>query len=406
MKHIQESVVTGYVTISVIGKRPELFFQQCTSSGIRVWNVRKTESDVCEGNIKLSDIKQVKQLRSRTVYKIRFTNRKGYPFFIRRFLRKKELLLGFICSVLLILFLSNILWEVKITGVPKDIEEKISKQLEQYGIHAGTWIFSLDSPKEIQQQLLDDVPELLWVGINQKGTTFFLEGVEKVVVKEEENPGPRNLVASKKGIIKKMYVSSGVPKVQVNDYVHPGDILVSGKMSDKSTEEDDAKKEEKKVDYVAADGEITATTWYEVKVTVPLNASSEQLTGNKEKKFYLGFGNFQLPIWGFKTPEYTYDQREITENPIRFLKWELPVKMIETLISEKTYKKDERTKNQAIKTGIKQAKEELRLQLGPEAQILSEKVLHESVERGKVKLNLYMSVEENIVETQPLRQGD
>ncbi|CDQ39619.1 MULTISPECIES: sporulation protein YqfD [Virgibacillus] len=405
MKYIQESALTGYVTIAVTGEKPELFFQHCTSYGIRVWDVRKTKNDVCEGNIKVSDIKQIKQLRRRTQYKIRFKQRKGYPFFIRKLLGKKELLLGFFLSILLILFLSNILWEVKITGVPKDIEEKINKQLNQYGIHPGTWIFSLESPKEIQQQLLDDVPELLWVGIDQKGTTFYLEGVEKVVVKEEETPGPRNLIASKKGIIKNMYVTKGVPQVHVNDYVEPGDLLVSGNMgvNEEAEREDD---EHKQVGYVAADGEIMATTWYEVKVSVPLQANTEQLTGNQEKKFHLGFGDFRVPIWGFGSTEFENTHREISEEPIRFFKWELPVKLIETLVSEKTYDKQKRTKNEAVEAGINQAKEELRLRLGPKARIVSEKVLHESLENGKVKLNLYMTVEENIVETQPLRQGD
>lgn len=408
MKQKEESIITGSVTISVSGNKPELFFQRCTSYGIRIWNVTKPKSDTCNGTIRLKDVKHIKRLRRGTNYKIKFIDRKGYPFVIRRYLRKKELIIAFILSMLLIFGLSNIVWEVKITGVPKDIEEKINKQLNQYGIHPGSWIFSLDSPKEIQQQLLDDVPELLWVGIDQKGTTFYLEGVEKVVVKEEEKKNPRNLIAAKKGIIKKMYVSQGVAQVEVHDFVEKGDLLVSGKMGMEADNNEGKKDEDKKkkIRYVAADGEITATTWYEIKVTAPLKTSAERLTGNQEEKYHIAFGDVKLPIWGFGSPEFTEIHREEMEKPLRFLKWDLPIKFIETKLYEKTYTNYKRTEKEAIEVGIKQAKEQLKLQLGPEAKILSEKVLHESMQNGKVKLHLYISVEENIVEAQPLGQGD
>ncbi|PAV29028.1 sporulation protein YqfD [Virgibacillus profundi] len=405
MRDTQGSYFTGYVTILIKGDRPELFFQKCMDKGITVWNVRKLADDQCEGNIKLYDIKQIKELRRGTNYKINFTKRKGYPFLFRRFIRKKQVLIGLLLSLLLIIFLSNIIWEVKISGVPKDIEEKISKQLDSYGIHPGSWIFSLDSPNAIQQKLVEDVPELLWVGVEQKGTTFFLEGVEKIIVKEEEIKGPRNLIATKKGIIKKMYVSKGLPKVEVNDYVKLGDVLVSGIING-SEEEDETDKKAKKLELVAAEGEITATTWYEVTVTVPLKGVHEELTGNQEKKYYLRFGEFRLPVWGFNSPEYDHIHREINEENLKLFNWNLPVKIGESILSEKSTTEMNRSKEEAVQVGISQAKSELKLQLGPKAQIISEKVLQETTDNGKVKLNLYINVEEDIAEAQPINQGD
>lgn len=403
MKHIQGSLITGYVTVLIKGNMPELFFQKCNSKGIPVWNVIKTTSDTCEGNIKLKDIKEIKKIRRKTNYKLSFVHKKGYPFWFKRFFRKKQLFVGLLMSIMLIIFLSNIIWGVKITGVPKDIEEKISKQLNNYGIHSGAWIFSLESPNAIQQKLVNDIPELLWVGVHQKGTTFFLEGVEKTIVKKEEPKGPQNLIATKKGIIKKMYVTKGLSMVHVNDYVEPGDLLVSGVISDGLNEEKE-KKKKKKIDYVAADGEVTAITWYEVSVTIPLHANYEWLTGNHEKKYYLRLGKIQLPIWGFGKPEYKEIHREINEQSLRFFKWKLPVKLNTTTLSEKMYNKVERSVKEAKAIGIQQAKKELQLQLGPDAKIISEKVLHETSESGKVKLNLYINVVENITKAQPINE--
>lgn len=407
MKQIQGSYFKGYVRIVVKGRLPDHFFQACANRGITVWNIKREGKDTCSGNVKLSDIARVKQLRREKKYKITFDERKGYPFIISRFIRRREFVLSLVMSILMILFMSNIIWKVEVTGdLPIEIEEKIAKQLDEYGIHPGAWIFTLDSPGIIQQKLTNDIPELLWVGVRQKGTTFQLEGVEKIVVKEEEIGGPRDLVATKKGVIKKMYVAKGLPKVEINDYVQPGQVLVSGTLNEVAQNQDD--EEEKKSDsiVVPAEGEIIARTWYEMDVSIPLKQNYELVTGEQEKKYYLGIRDFKIPVWGFGTPEYEAVHYESIETPIKFIKWDLPFKIIETTLSEKQYHELERTKEQARKAGIEQAKEELQLQLGPEAKIVSEKVLHESVENGKVKLELYMTVEENIAKAQPITQGD
>jgi similar to stage IV sporulation protein len=409
MKQIQGSFIKGYVRIIVSGRMPELFFQECVNRGITVWNIRREGKSSCSGNVRLSDISEIKRLRRGRNYKIAFEERRGYPFLFSRFLRRKEFVLSFIMSILLILFMSNIIWKVEITGeLPKEIEEKIAKQLTEYGVHPGAWIFTIDAPGKIQQRLTDDIPELLWVGVRQKGTTYQLEGVEKIVVKEDKVEGPRNLVATKKGIIKRMYVSKGVPKVEINDYVAPGKILVSGTLNEIQKTEDDKNKKDKseKQILVPAEGEIIASTWYEVDVTIPLKQNYELLTGLQEKKYYLGIKSFQLPIWGFGNTEFENIHRDSKETPLKFFKWNLPLQIIESTLSEKQYHEIERTKEEAIQAGIRQAKEELQLQLGPSAKITSEKVLHESLENGKVKLYLYITVEENIAKEQPITQGD
>ncbi|GAB3795375.1 sporulation protein YqfD [Virgibacillus kimchii] len=405
MKQIQGSFFTGYVTISVRGNQPELFFQLCARNGVTVWNIKKTAADQCKGNVKLQDVKTLKHLRKNTNYKIRFIQKKGVPIYASRFLKRKELLTAGVLSILLILFLSNIIWEVKVTGVPKDIEEKITKQLDSYGVHSGAWKFSIDSPKAIQKKLVEDVPELLWVGVDQKGTTYNLEGVEKVIVEEEEVDGPRHLVATKKGVIKNLYVTEGIPQVSVNDYVEPGDILVSGIINEERKEDEDEENDEEP-EYVAADGEVTATTWYEAEVTIPLQSNLEVLTGNQEKKYYLRLGNKQFPVWGFSEPDYQAIHREADERPIHFMKWELPISFVEMSLNEMLYEEEERTEEEAVRIGIEQAKNELALQLGQKAEIISEKVLHESTDSGKVKVNLYINAEEDIAKVQPIEQGD
>lgn len=412
MKHTQGTLITGYVRIKIEGNAPELFFQRCVEEGIVVWNVKKTSPTTCEGNIHLSALSIIRKIRRGTGYRLTFKNKKGSPFFIKRLVSRKPLFIALLLSIVFIFIMSNVIWKVQVTGVPKEVEDKIVAQLNEYGIHPGAWMLTIDSPKEIQQNLLNDIPELLWVGVDQRGTTISLEGVEKVVVKEDPPEHPRHLVATKKGVIKNMYVSQGVPKVSVNDFVERGDVLVSGILDD--GEEQEAEEEEETVKrnprLVPAEGEIIANTWYEVTVSVPLVANREVLTGNQKKRYYLKIGDFQLPVWGMTDPPYQHTHRETNENSVQILKWDLPVQIVETTISEKVYEETIRTKEEAIQTGIEQAKNELQLSLGPDAKIVSEKILHQTIDNGKVMLGLYISAEENIVAEQRINerynQGD
>lgn len=405
MKKQNSPSIRAYVTVRVQGVRPELFLQKCANQNIFIWDVKKIDDECCQATIRFKDLGMLRKLRRNSIYKVSFVDQSGFPFFLSKLRKKRFLLVGILIGFLFFFALSNLLWSVKITGVPKEIEEKIETELEAFGIHPGIWLFSLAPPTDIQRQLLNEVPELLWTGVNLQGTTLHLEAVEKTIVEEIPPGEPRNLVATKTGVITNMYVSKGRAMVSVNDYVVPGELLVSGNLN--TTEgEDNTDSEEQPQRPIAAEAEITANTWYEMHVNIPLHYQAEEITGEQKKKHYLRFGEVQLPFWGFKDPDFRYTQEEQREQPIHFLKWQLPVSYVSKEISETEKIEEERTEDEAIEVGIQQAKIQLQNELGPEAVILSEKILHEHIDHGKVELVLYLSVEENIVKEELINQGD
>lgn len=399
MKHRQDIFFVGYVTLSVTGENPELFFQRCVEWGIHVWDVRKIGQDRCEGNIRLKDVKWIRKIRREKRYKIKFIKKRGLPFVINRVWNNKHWLMAMISGFLFIFILSNILWSITIVGVSPEIEVKIRSHLKEEGIQKGRWLFLMNTPGVIQQKLLQDVPELLWIGIEKKGTTFRIEGVEKVIVGKEEKKRPQHIVASKKGVIQSMFVTEGISVVSVNDYVERGDLLVSGVLS--LNENDEAE-----VKYVSAEAEVRAKTWYELSVTVPIEMTQSYVTGEKEIKYFLGIGNKKLLIYGFGKSNFKEVNEERIENRLRFLMWDLPVSVTQFVAHEKEDKKITRTVEEATKIGIEQAKRHLKLTLGNEVNILSEKVLQQSLDNGKVNLNLFITVEENIAKKEPITQGD
>lgn len=81
----------------------------------------------------------------------------------------------------------------------------------------------------------------------------------------------------------------------MNDYVEPGDLLVSGILKGQVVEDEENESEERQEqakELVAAEAEITANTWYEVSVTVPLEFNYEEITGNQKRNIILKQENF------------------------------------------------------------------------------------------------------------------
>ncbi|MFB1050777.1 sporulation protein YqfD [Paraliobacillus sp. JSM ZJ581] len=406
MNKIQATWLQGYVQLKIVGYHPELFFDLCVRHHINAWNIKKIDQTTCTGNIYIKDIKKMRRLRKQTRFKVYFIKKNGLPFLFKQTTNNLPLILGLTASFFLVLFLSNMVWSIDVQGVRPELEKQIRITLNENGVYKGKLKFSIRSVTEMQQLLLDEIPELLWIGVKENGTTYALEGVEKTQISEKEDASPRHIVAAKNGVITDMYVSKGRPMVSVNDYVNKGDILVAGTLSEEEVKKEKNKDQKKRHNQIAATAEIYASTWYESNVTIPIEADYHVLTGETANKYYFNVANFSIPIWGFFEEEYTDQQVEIEKRSIHFFQWKLPIHIIKKEVYEREHVQEKRTKEEVKKIGIEQAKKNLQQQLGSDAEIKKEKILHETAESGKVKLRLYFTVRENIAKIQDLSQGD
>ncbi|WP_117169187.1 sporulation protein YqfD [Paraliobacillus sediminis] len=409
MKQEQGTWIRGYLTIYVIGSRPELFLDLCARNEVYVWDIHRIDDQTCVANVFLKDILKIKHIRKKTRYKVQFIKKTGLPFTWKKLKNRKALLFGLILSILFVFFLSNMVWKIEIEGVRPEIEKQIRTSLRSNGVYPGVLKFSVDSPSKLQRLVLDNNPELLWVGVKEKGTTYTLEGVEKTTVSEQEVKSPSNIVANKNGVIVDMYVSKGKPLVKINDFVEKGDILVAGDLTtlDAVDEEKEGEESDKEGKYrIAAEAEVYANTWYESTITVPMDVTYQSITGEVNNKYYLGGNNKKLPIWGFFQKEYQNSQVEEQQNSIYFFQWELPIYLYKKEVYQVEEVVEKRSVKQARELGIRQAKIDLQETVGQAAEITTEKILHEASENGKVKLELYFTVKENIAKIQDLSQGD
>jgi len=388
---------TGFVQVIAEGTGSERMLNDCTRLGIVTINVKRLENGAISFFIRLKDVQALRKVVRKHECKCTFHQRIGFPFLLKKSWRNFGFVIGIVLFIATTFLLSNMIWHIEIKGASPKTEHLIQKELDKIGIKRGTFQFLTSSNQTVQNRLMSQIDDITWIGVKLKGTTYSLEVAEKKKEQKSKVEGPRHLVAAKEAVIAKMYVEKGQPLVDVHDFVRKGQILVSGVVG-----------EGDKIRKVAADGEILGETWYISTVEVPLQTTFQLFSGKSVTKHFLSFRSFSLPIWGmFRNDESEYPQYAVErdERPLKFLKWDLPVNYKKETIREtetfhRKYSVDE-AKRQAIAAG----KNDLFRKLGKDVKIVGEKVLHEDVENGKVRLKIHFQVIENIVKIKRV-QGD
>ncbi|MFJ7637251.1 sporulation protein YqfD [Peribacillus sp. NPDC097206] len=395
MKNQWTNYYTGYVKVKAYGRGTERLINMLTRRGLHIWDVKRVGSESLIFHMDFREISKLRQVLRKSDCKVKFLQGRGFPFLMKRVMKNSGFLAGLIAFLICIFVLSNMVWGIEVKGAKPETEHAIRKELDKMGVKIGKVQFLVDDVDTIQRKLSDRIGALTWVGVELKGTTYHFQVVEKRQPKEIEKTSSRNLVASKKAVITNMFIEKGQPKVNVHDYVSKGQLLVSGLIG-----------KEDKPEIVSAQGKVMGQTWYKANVEVPLKTNFSVYNGNETSKHYIKVSSLSIPIWGFKDPGYKKQEKESTDRPFHFLQWELPISYkVETLRSKDDIVRSY-TKEEAIKEGKKMAQADLRKLLEEEDQIIGEKVLHESMENGKVKLSIHYQVIEDIAVGQPIIQGD
>lgn len=385
----------GTVSVRIMGKYTELFINRCLEKGILIWNIRRISNDTIVLRMYLKDALMIRPILKECRCKIHFLNRKGLPFFLKRVSARSGFVIGLVCFFIIVFLLSNMVWNVKVTGADPKLEHRIYKVLEEIDLKRGKFIFQLPDEREIQNYITDRVPELTWIGVTLKGTTYQFQVVEKELPEEVKRYSPRNLVAEKKAVITKMFVEQGQAMVEVNDYVQKGEVLVSGILG-----------QEENTKIIPAKGKVYGEVWYTSEVTIPLKSTFETLTGDHYTKHYISIFGLEIPVWGFKSVDYKQYERNGSEKTFRFIKWNLPITYSKLEILESQTVERNLTVEEAVKVGKQMALEDLENMTDEDTEIKSSKILHQRTDNGKVKLVFHFKVIEEITKSQPIVRGD
>ncbi|MDF2945663.1 MAG: sporulation protein YqfD [Bacillales bacterium] len=385
MKNEWLRYVKGSISITITGENKIPFVNECLNSGVELWDLKTLSNGDFNCCILLKDIRKIRSIRFKYKCKIRFQKRIGLPFFLKKAFKNAGFSVGALLFLALIFLLSNMVWDIKITGAAPDLEYKLHKQLTKEGIKRGALQFFIPSPQEIQKRLTDTNSEITWVGVNVKGTVLHFRIVEKTIQKPPNKLKPRHLVATKKAVIEKIFVEKGQALVGINDYVEPGQVLVTGLVG-----------KDKKFKKVAAKAEVIGETWYKSSVEVTLNKKIEVLTGKNYTNYSVKVSNTSIPIPLFNKKEFSKTESMKSVVPVYFLKWQLPFYIGKERVFEKEIIELNYTVDQAKFTAKEIATRNVKQLLNTDAKIKGIKVLRQQTTNGKVVMLFHFQVLENI----------
>ena len=382
---ILSSCMSGYVTIQIEGYFIERFINSCNQSHLFLWNLKRKSATMVRANISIQDFKNLKHIAKKTKCRIKIEKRKGFPFLLHRYQKRKIFFLFFLIIVIVIISLSNFIWKIEITGNEKITAEDIMQTLEENDFKIGKSKIGLNT-KEIIDNMRLQRDDIAWIGIEIQGTNAIVQVVEADekpdIIPEEEYC---NLIATKDGMIVKVTAQNGTPVVKEGDIVTKGSVLVGGWLEGKYTG----------TRYVHANGEVQAKVWYSEKVTIPLKQVKKELTGEEQNKYSVKINNFEINLSKRVSKFENYDTIETTNQLKLFSNFYLPIEIHQTTYQEYQNQEIIYTVEEAKNLGIEEAKKKLEEQIENLDNVVDEKIYTNQTE-DKVEVEVVYEVLENI----------
>ncbi len=311
------NIILGYVTVEVEGYFIERFINLCNSQKIFLWNLKRTHSTRIIINIGLKDFKKLKPIAKKTKCRVKMQKKKGIPFLLHRYQKRKLFFIFFLIIGLTTIALSNFVWNIEITGNENISSEEIQKLLDENDFKIGKCKIGLKT-KDLIQKIRLERSDIAWIGIEIKGTNATVKIVEADlkpdIIAEDEYC---NLIATKDGMITKVTAQNGTPLVKEGDIVTKGTVLVGGWLEGKYTG----------TRYVHANGDVQAKVWYSEKEKVPLKQLEKAKTGKEENKYSVKINNFKINLTKGVSKFKKYDTIETSKKLKLFSNFYLPIEI-------------------------------------------------------------------------------
>lgn len=373
--------MNNYVLVKITGKDCKKFINTIYKKGIQFYKI-KYNNDNKNVIIKISYHDYKKLLDIKTIYKIEIIKLYGFIKYKELLKQNKIFILSLILGLMLLIFLSNVILEVEIINDNKEIRELVKIELEKYDIKKYKFVKGFYQNEEIKTNILkNNKDKLEWMEIERIGNKYIVKIEQRKINNLTQNDIPQNIVASKKGIILEIKAESGEIIRKINDYVNPGDVIITGVIKNKDTLKE----------VIKAKGKVIAEVWYNVNVEVPINYKERKETGNNQEIFRVKFFN-SLSKSRFKNS--IFKDIYVIKNkllPIEFgLYNEKEIWDIDTLY----------TSDQAIEIAISKAKEELKRKLGINDEIIYEKCLKIKENDSTISIDIFFKVKEDITKSE------
>ncbi len=326
----------GYVYVSVEGFFIERFINICRNRNIVLQDLHRENNAYIKFKLLKSDFKEIRHIAKSAKCKVKIEKKKGIPFFINRYRKRKIFAVAILAIAIFIFVLTKFVWNIEVQGNNNIAKEEILNLVKEYGISIGSYKSKIDTDK-ISNSIRLQRDDLAWIGISVKGTNVIItvrEAIEKPKIIDKNEVC--NIVASKNATISKIIVQNGTAIVKVGDEVKEGDILVEGIMKGEHTGDR----------YVHAEATIYGKITCEKEKKESFLQNEKVKTGNIEHKNKICINNFKINLGKGVSKFQNYDTIMESKKMKLFSNFYLPIEIQiatneEFIVEEKNYEEEE-----------------------------------------------------------------
>ncbi len=363
----------GYVVICADGVFCERFLNICMHRGIFLRNVRRLGETRITASMSISAFREIRQIARKTRTKVSIISRKGLPFVLHRYRKRKALVVGIVVFAVILWYLATHVVGIDVVGNERLSTHEVIAGLRKFGVYQGAPIDEIDHVS-VQNRMMTEFDEIAWIGINLKGSRLHIEIRERLDTKRRVDADvPCDIVAEKDGLVKLLEVKNGQTVVKVNQYVEEGDLLVSGVMDSQT----------QGMRFVHSFGEVYAETSYKKSCEYPFEYTEKIYTGKEKKRYRLSVLGKEVKLYLKGGQPFEYCDKEEGQKEYR-----PPISFVPSLfVNSEKYKeytpvKKKRTVAEAVELGTTELSELLKTEVPQGAEILNKKVTHTETTKG------------------------
>lgn len=343
--------------------------------------------------LKYSEYKKLLSLKS--IYEVELIENLGSKRIEEKLKNNSLLLLFMVLGLVVIIFLSRVVFSIDIIHQDRNIRELLKDELERYGITKYSLKKDYDELVSIKNKILEENKERLeWMEISLYGTKYIVRVEERKLNDSEEEFRYQSIVSRKDAVIYRIDAVRGEKVKQVNEYVSKGETVIAGYI----TRPDNSKV------LTQADGVVYGEIWYEVDIDYPIVYQETNYTGKNKTVYSLYFFNKRLGLFDFdKYRTFRTKSKVLVRHnmlDIRFVR----EKQYEVVIKDEVY-----TEDIARVKAIDYIKSKLMNDNKDVVEIKEVKILKESIDEDSIDFKLFVRVIEDIgevvyIESDPLEE--
>ena len=373
------------VHLNIKGKNINRFIKKLRSHKIDILNIKYKDKN--EASIIIYKKDYEKLLKIKSIYDI--TNLGVFGFFKikKEILKNRHILFFIIICFILFIILTNVIFNVEIIHSNRDIRNLLNRELKRYGIKRLSFKKSYDSLSKIKEKILNKYPDKIqWLEIEEFGTKYIVRTEERKITNEKEDETPRNIIAKKPGMIKKVIAKKGDIVKDMDDYVEKGELIISGDL----IFNDEIKGK------VRADGKVYAEIWYTTKTNYPLIIDKKKVTKNKKTVFALKFLNKTIELSFNKYKYKKVKEKAILKSSI------LPISLIRQSQNEIEVSNEILTYDEALERAKNESIKEIKKGLNKDEYIIRSTYLKSRENNSTIEVEMFFAVYEDITDYQEI----